>query len=78
MKTLHTILRADAGRLTQNFVRSELLSQRGVRSVSFDPNCDRFSIEYDPAIIDESALLLIMRLYSVCPEPAPGAPLGHR
>jgi hypothetical protein len=70
MKTIHTILRTDPGRLTQNLVRSELLSQRGVTSVSFDPNCNRVSIEYDPAIVDDATLMLIMRLYGVCPEPA--------
>ena len=76
MKTIHTILREDAGRLTQNLVRSELLSQRGVTAVSFEPNRNSISIEYDPAIVDDSTLMLIMRLYGVCPEPAspqPGA-----
>jgi hypothetical protein len=70
MKTIQTILRADPGRLTQNLVRSELLSQRGVTTVSFEANGNRLSIEYDPAIVDDSTLMLIMRLYGVCPEPA--------
>jgi hypothetical protein len=81
MKAIHTILRADPGHLTQNLVRSELLSQRGVATVSFDPNCNRVSIEYDPAIVDDSTLMLIMRLYGVCPEPPSsprGAALGNR
>jgi hypothetical protein len=81
MKTIHTILRTDAGHLTQNLVRSELLSQRGVATVSFEPNCNRISIEYDPAIVDDSTLMLIMRLYGVCPEPSSsprGAALGNR
>ena len=80
MKTIHTILRDDPGRLTQNLVRSELLSQRGVATVSFEPNCNRVSIEYDPTIVDDSTLMLIMRLYGVCPEPASpkhGAQLGR-
>ena len=70
MKTIHTVLRQDPGRLTQNLVRSELLSKRGVATVSFAPGCNHISIEYDPAIVDDSALMLIMRLYGVCPEPA--------
>jgi hypothetical protein len=70
MKTIHTILRQDPGRLTQNLVRSELLSKRGVATVLFEPNCNRVSIEYDPAVVDASTLMLIMRLYGVCPEPA--------
>ena len=78
MKTIHTILRQDAGRLTQNLVRSELLSQRGVAAVSFEPSRNSISIEYDPAIVDDSTLMLIMRLYGVCPEPALPRPGGHR
>ena len=70
MKTIHTTLRADAGRLTQNLVRSELLSHRGVTNVSFEPGGDRISIEYDPAVVDDSTLMLIMRRYGVCPEQA--------
>jgi hypothetical protein len=70
MKTIHTILKEDAGRLTQNLVRSELLSQRGVATVSFESSRNRLSIEYDPAIVDDSTLLLIMHRYGVCPEPA--------
>ena len=70
MKTFHTVLRQDSGRLTQNLVRSELLSQRGVAAVSFEPSRNRISVEYDPAIVDDSTLMLIMRLYGVCPEPA--------
>jgi hypothetical protein len=70
MKTIHTILREDSGRLTNNLVRSELLSQRGVATVSFEPTHNRLSIEYDPTIVDDFTLMLIMRRYGVCPEPA--------
>ena len=69
MKTIHTVLTQDSGRLTQNLVRSELLSQRGVATVSFEPSRNCISIEYDPAIVHDSTLMLIMRLYGVCPEP---------
>ena len=74
MKTIHTVLRQDPGRLTQNLVRSELLSKRGVATVSFAPGCNHISIEYDPAIVDHATLMLIMRLYGVCPEPASQKP----
>ena len=70
MKTIHTVLREDFGRLTNNLVRSELLSQRGVSTVSFEPTHNRLSIEYDPAIVDDFTLMLIMRRYGVCPDPA--------
>jgi hypothetical protein len=79
MKTIHTVLREDFGRLTQNLVRSELLSQRGVATVSLEPGRNSISIEYDPAVVDDSTLTLIMRRYGICPEPAPqstGAQLG--
>jgi hypothetical protein len=78
MKTIHAALKADPGHLTQNLVRSELLSQPGVSTVAFEPNCNRISIEYDPAIVADSTLMLIIRLYGVCPEPAsqPGAARG--
>ena len=79
MKTIHTVLREDFGRLTNNLVRSELLSQRGVSTVSFEPSHNRLSIEYDPAIVDDFTLMLIMRRYGVCPDPASpkhGAQLG--
>jgi hypothetical protein len=65
MKTIHTILRTAPGNLTENLVRSELLSHPGVTTVSFERNCHRVSIEYDPAIVDDSTLMLIMRLYGV-------------
>jgi hypothetical protein len=79
MKTIHTVLREDFGRLTNNLVRSELLSQRGVSTVSFEPTNNRISIEYDSTIVDDFTLMRIMRRYGVCPEPVSpkhGAQLG--
>jgi hypothetical protein len=79
MKTIHTVLKEGSGRLTQNLVRSELLSQRGVTAVSFEPDRNRVAIEYDPAVVDESMLMRIMDRYGVCPAPAslqPGAQRG--
>ena len=70
MKTIHALLKEDSGRLTQNLVRSELLSQRGVTAVSFEPDPSRLSIEYDPAVVDDSILMRIMRRYGVCAAPA--------
>ena len=79
MKTIHTVLKEYSGRLTQNLVRSELLSQRGVTAVSFEPDRNRLSIEYDPTVVDDSMLMRIMRRYGVCPDPTslqPGAQRG--
>lgn len=70
MTIIHTLLKEDSGRLTQNLVRSELLSQRGVTTVSFEPDRKRLSIEYDPAVVDDSTLMMIMRRYGLGPEPA--------
>jgi hypothetical protein len=71
MKTIHTLLPEDAGRLTQNLVRSELLSERGVAAVSFASGRNLLSIEYDPAVVDDSRLMLIIRRYGMCPEAPP-------
>jgi hypothetical protein len=68
MKTIHTILREDFGRLDRNLVRSELLSERGVKDVSFESLRNGITIEYDPAIVDDSKLLEIMCRYGVFPE----------
>jgi hypothetical protein len=79
MKTIQTLLKEDSGLLTQNLVRSELLSQRGVTAVSFEPDRMRLSIEYDPAVVDDLMLMRIMRRYGVYPAPAspqPGAQRG--
>ena len=80
MKTIHTVLKEESGRLTQNLVRSELLSQRGVTAVSFEPDRKCLSIEYDPAVVDDAMLMRIMRRYGICPAPTspqPGAQRGH-
>jgi hypothetical protein len=79
MKTIETMLKEDSDRLTQNLVRSELLSQRGVTAVSFELDRKRVSIEYDPVLVDDLILMRIMRRYGVCPAPAspqPGAQRG--
>jgi hypothetical protein len=70
MKIIHALLKEDAGSLTRNLVRSELHSQRGVTAVSFESDRNRLSIEYDPAVVDDSTLMLIMRRYGLSPEPA--------
>jgi hypothetical protein len=77
MKTIHTVLREDFGRLDRNLVRSELLSERGVTGVSFESARNGLSIEYDPAIIDDSKLVEIMCRYGVFPEPVSPRPNGQ-
>lgn len=78
MKTIHTVLREDFGRLDRNLVRSELLSERGVHGVSFEATRNGLSIEYDPEIIDSTKLVEIMCRYGVYPEPISPAPNGPR
>ena len=68
MKIIHTILREDLGRLDRNLVRSELLSERGVKDVCFETGRNGLSIEYDPALVHDSKLLEIMCRYGVFPE----------
>jgi hypothetical protein len=69
MKTIHTILREDFGRLDRTLVRSELLSEKGVHDVMFEQSRNGLSIEYDPSIIDDTKLIEIMCRYGVYPEP---------
>jgi len=69
MKTIHTVLREDFGRLDRTLVRSELLSEKGVRDVSFELSRNGLLIEYDPSIIDDTKLIEIMCRYGVYPEP---------
>ena len=81
MKTIRTILREDFGRLDRNLVRSELLSERGVKDVHFETARNGLSIEYDPAVINDSKLLEIMCRYGVFPEarsPRPNGPNESR
>jgi hypothetical protein len=80
MKTIHTLLREDFGRLDRNLVRSELLSERGVDEVSFESMGNGLSIRYDPAIIDDAKLIEIMCRYGVFPDgvvPRGGRSLGE-
>jgi len=69
MKTIHTVLREDFGRLDRNLIRSELLSEKGVHGVIFERSRNGLSIEYDPSVIDDSKLIEIMCRYGVYPEP---------
>ena len=77
MKTIHTVLREDFGRLDRNIVRSELLSEKGVHDVSFELSRNGLSIEYDPSIIDHTKLIEIMCRYGVYPEPISPGPNGQ-
>src|SRR5687768_15865575 len=69
MKKIRTALREDFGQLDRDLVRSELLSQEGVLTVSLEPSRNGLTIEYDPAHINDTKLIEIMCLYGVYPEP---------
>ena len=70
MKVVHTTLREDFGLLDPRLVRSELLSETGISSVSFEP-AHGLCIEYDPAILSERDLLDIFCRHGVYPEAVP-------
>jgi hypothetical protein len=74
MKTIHTILREDFGKLDRDFIRRELLAEKGIHSVDCEPARNRLRIEYDPAILSASRLADVMCRYGVYP--APQAPTG--
>jgi hypothetical protein len=69
MRAMHTLLKEGFGHLDRNLVRSELLSENGVHSVSFDSSNNALSIEYDPQVVDDAKLVEIMSRYGVYPEP---------
>ena len=77
MKTIHTVVREDFGRLARNLMRSELLSEKGVHAVIYEANRNGLSIEYDPSLIDDSKLIEIMCRYGVSPEPISSRPNGR-
>ena len=76
MRTIHTILTEDVGLLDRTFVRSELMSERGVSDVSFGKDRNSLLVEYDPAIIDNLKLAYIMRRYGVVPVATPPSERG--
>jgi hypothetical protein len=65
VKTFHTNLREDVGRLDRNLVRSELLSAGGVAGVLFETARNALTVTYDPALIDDAKLFEIMLRYGV-------------
>ena len=67
VKIIHTVLRADFGLLDRNLVRSELLREPGVESVSFQKVA--LTVEYDPTKVDDSTLIEIMHRYGACTGP---------
>jgi hypothetical protein len=70
VKTIHTILREDFGRLDRTLVRSELLSEKGVTGVAFEPARNGLLIEFDPTIVNDSKLVEIMCRYGVLESPS--------
>jgi GNAT superfamily N-acetyltransferase len=65
MKTIHTVLREDFGHLDRGLVRRSLLAEPGVRDVSFDESRNGLVIEYDPVLIDDHCLSLMMCRHGV-------------
>jgi hypothetical protein len=59
MKSVHTILREDFGRLDKRSVRRELLKEPGIRSVSFEGHSG-VNVEYDPKMLDEEHLTYVL------------------
>lgn len=71
MRTIHTILREDFGRLDRDFVRKELLLECGVHAVSLESARNELLIEYDPLVIDDEHLTLILCRHGLLPGSAP-------
>jgi hypothetical protein len=67
MKTIETILREDFGRLDRDFIRKELLAEKGIHNVDCEPARNRLRIEYDPAILTAARLADVMCRCGVYP-----------
>lgn len=65
MKTIHTVLREDFGRIDRDLVRQRLLAEPGVHDVSFEESRNGLLIEYDPALVDDHGLTLMMCRHGV-------------
>jgi GNAT superfamily N-acetyltransferase len=65
MKTIHTVLREDFGLQDRDVVRKRLLTEPGVHGVSFEESRNGLLIEYDPALIDDHRLTIMMCRHGV-------------
>ena len=64
MKTIRTTLREKLGLLGRSVIRKELLAERGVHAVSFEPSRNWVIVEYDPVLADDERLIEIMCRHS--------------
>jgi hypothetical protein len=71
MNIIRTVLREDFGLLDRGLVKGGLLGETGVRGVTDGPGEHCLSIEYDPAILDETKLLWVMCRHGLCPDDGP-------
>jgi len=69
MKILHTELREDFGLLDRNLIAKELLAEAGIYSVACEPARNCLSIQYDPAMLNNTQLLDIMCRHGLYPQP---------
>jgi hypothetical protein len=69
LKILHTKLREDFGLLDRRLIRTELLAETGIHSVSYEPARNCLSIEYDPDLVNDAQLLDIICRHGVYPDP---------
>lgn len=75
MQTIGIALREALGAdVDREWLREQLLAERGIRRVSFEPGeTHRLTIEYDPQTLSESELLDCIYRHGVYPEPEPAS-----
>jgi len=78
MKIMHTELIEDFGLLDRGLVKKELLAETGIYAVADEPTRNHLTIEYDPAILDETQLLYIMCRHGLYPHPMTPRPDAPR
>jgi hypothetical protein len=69
MKILHAELREDFGLLDRPLIAKALLAEAGIHAVACEPVRNCLSIEYDPAMLNNTQLLDIMCRHGLYPQP---------
>jgi hypothetical protein len=69
VNVIHGVLCEDYGPLDPRSIRDELLTEAGIRDVSYETARNRLRIEYDPALVTPERLLVLLCRHALFVEP---------